>query len=48
VGKIVFRAPIEIQEFTSEIVFLAGALEDPLALRDDFLADTVAGDHCNI
>jgi len=48
VSEIVFRAPIEIQELTIEIVLLAGALENPLALRDDFLADTVAGDYCNI
>ena len=47
-GEIVFGAPIEIQEFTSEIMFLASALENPLSLGDDFLAYTVAGDHCDI
>jgi hypothetical protein len=48
VREIVFGAPIEVKELAGEIVLLACAIEDPFAFRDDFLADTVAGDHCNI
>jgi len=48
VSEIVFRAPVEILEPAGEVVLTSGALEDALALRNYFLADAVAGDHCNV
>ena len=48
VREIVFRAPVEILEAAGEVVLSPGAVEDPLAFRNHFLADTVAGDHCDM
>jgi hypothetical protein len=47
VSEIVFRAPVEILEAAGEIMLPARPIEDPLRLRQNFLADSVAGDGCN-
>ena len=38
---------LEILEAAGEIVFPPRALEDPLGGGNHFLADSIAGDHCN-
>ncbi len=48
VREIIFRAPVEIQEGAGEVVFLSGALEDPLAFGNHLLAHAVSGDCCNV
>ena len=48
VREIVFRAPVKILVEAGKVVLLSGAIEDSLAFRNHFLADPVAGDHCDM
>ena len=43
----VVRAPVEILKREGDVVLLRALFEDAFCLRDDFGADTVAGDHRN-
>ena len=44
-AEVVIRAPVEILEGEGDVVLLGALFENAFCLRDDFGADTVAGDH---
>ena len=44
-AEVVFGAPVEILEREGDVMLLARLFQNAFCLRDDFGADTVAGDH---
>ena len=45
VREVILRAPLEILVAAREIVLEPRRIEDPLRRGNDFLADSIAGDH---